>query len=151
MDKLHPEMDRTSPNITRVWFVLISTGCIKKMSHLVCLISRQPSIWFSNSFFLMKNQIHTQILNTKPSLCLFGGLSYLLNEVGFLIRWFWLKPKLIDLELPHILKTIKIKTIITFIQSVWVTRPARSHFGAIRTVLVQLVKFDANFSVLRSV
>ena len=50
--------------------------------------------------------------------------------MGFLIRWFWSKLKLFDLELPHILKTIKIKTVIISIQSVLVTRPTRSHLGA---------------------
>ena len=55
--------------------------------------------------------------------------------MGFLIRWFWLKPKWFDLELPNISKTTKIKTVITSIPSVWVTRPTRSHFGAIRAHL----------------
>ena len=66
-----------------------------------------------------------------------------------LLLLLWLK--LFDLELPHILKMIKIKTVIIFIQSVWVTRRTRSHLGAIRTVLDQLLELDTNFSVLRSI
>ena len=100
------------------------------MSSFVCLISQQPNIWFSNCFFLLKIEIHTQILNTKRFLCNFWGLIYLQHKMGFLIRWFWSKLKLFDLELPHILKTIKIKTVIISIQSVLVTRPTRSHLGA---------------------
>ena len=38
------------------------------------------------------------------------GLRYLTNKMEFLIRWFWSKLKWFNLELPHILKTIKIKT-----------------------------------------
>ena len=32
-------------------------------------ISRQPNIQFSNRLFLLKTEIHTDILNTKPFLC----------------------------------------------------------------------------------
>ena len=78
----------------------------------------------------MKTEIHTQIFNTKPFLRDFWGLRYWQNKMGFLIRLFWSKLKWFDLELPHILKTTKIKTVITYIPSVWVTRPTRSHLGA---------------------
>ena len=101
------------------------------MSSFVFFISLQPNIGFSNCFFLLKTEIHTQILNTKPFLCEFLGLRYLQNIMGFLIRWFWSKLKLFDLELPQILKTIEIKLVITSIQWVWVTRPTRSHLEAI--------------------
>ena len=53
----------------------------------------------------------------------------------FLITWFLSKLKLFNLELPEILKMIKTITVITSIQSVWVTRPSRSDLGAIRTRL----------------
>ena len=46
-----------------------------------------------------------------------------------------LKLKSFNWELPHILKTIKIMTVITYIPSVWVTRPTRSHLGATWTCL----------------
>ena len=59
----------------------------------VFFISQQPNIWFSNRFFLLKTEIHTQILNTKPFLCDFLGLRYLQNKM----RWFWSKLKLFDL------------------------------------------------------
>ena len=55
--------------------------------------------------------------------------------MGFLIRWFWSKLKLFNLELPQISKMIKRITVITSIQSVWVTRPSRSNLGAIRAHL----------------
>ena len=80
----------------------------------------------------MKTEIHTLTLNTQTFLSDFWGLRYLWNKMGFLIRWFWSKLKLFDLELPQILKTIEIKLVITSIQLVWVTRPTRSHLGAIR-------------------
>ena len=49
-------------------------------------ISCQPSIKFSNSFFLLKTEIHTQILNTKPFLCNFREPRYLPNKIDFLTR-----------------------------------------------------------------
>ena len=55
--------------------------------------------------------------------------------MGFSIRWFWTKLKLFDLDLPKFLKKIKIKTVITSIQSDWVTRLTRSDLGAIRARL----------------
>ena len=102
------------------------------MSRCFCSISRQQNIGFSNCFFLLKTEIHTLVLNTQTFLSDFWGLRYLRNKMGFLIRWFWSKLKLFDLELPQILKTIEIKLVITSIQLVWVTRPTRSHLGAIR-------------------
>ena len=48
-----------------------------------CLISRQPSIGFLNRFFLLKTEIHTQILNTKPFLCDIWGPRYLQNKMRF--------------------------------------------------------------------
>ena len=38
-------------------------------------------------------------------------------------------------RLPHILKMIKIKTVVTSIQSVWVTRPNRSHLKPTRACI----------------
>ena len=61
----------------------VTTGRLKKMSHLVLLISWQPSIGFSNCFFLLKNEIHTKILNTKPFLCDIKGPRNLQNK-----KWF---------------------------------------------------------------
>ena len=43
--------------------------------------------------------------------------------------------KLFDLEVLYILKTTKIKTVLTSIQLVCVTRPTRRHLGAIRACL----------------
>ena len=45
------------------------------------------------------------------------------------------KTHFFDLEVLYILKTNKIKTVLTSIQSVWVTRPSRSNLGAIRAHL----------------
>ena len=36
----------------------------------------------TNPFFLLKTEIHMQILNTEPFLCLFRGLRYLTNKMG---------------------------------------------------------------------
>ena len=57
------------------------------------------------------------------------------NKIGFLIKLLWSKLKLFDLEVIYILKTTKIKTVLTSIQLVCVTRPTRRHLGAIRTRL----------------
>ena len=102
-------------------------GVPKKMRLLFCLISRQPNIRFSNCFFLLKTEIHTLVLNTQTFLSNFWGLRYLRNKMGFLIRWFWSKLKLFDLELPHIKQ---MKSVIISIQSVWVIMPTRSHLGS---------------------
>ena len=34
-------------------------------------------------FFLLKTEIHTQILNTEPFIYKFRGLRYLRNKIGF--------------------------------------------------------------------
>ena len=49
------------------------------------------------------------------------------------------------------MKMIKIITVTTSIQSVWVTRPSRSNLGAIRPVLGQFVELGTKFAVLRPV
>ena len=49
----------------------------KRMKLGFCLISRQPSIGFLNSFFPPEIEIHMQFLNTNPFLCDFWGLIYL--------------------------------------------------------------------------
>ena len=51
-----------------------------------CFISQQPSIGFSNYFFLLETEIHTQILNTKPFLYDFMGMRYLQNKMRFLTQ-----------------------------------------------------------------
>ena len=110
-------------------------GVPKKIRLGFCLISRQPGLGFSNCFFLLKTEIHTQILNTKPLLSDIRGPKYLQNKIGFLIRWFWSKLKLFNFELPKNLKMIKIKIVKISIQSDWVTWPTRSDLGAIRARL----------------
>ena len=57
----------------------------KNGTVFILQISWQPSIGFSNRFFLLKTEIHMQILNTKPFLCNFRGLRNLQNKIGFLI------------------------------------------------------------------
>ena len=47
------------------------------------IISRQPGIRISNCFFLLKTEIHMQILNTKPFLCDIRGPRYLQNKMRF--------------------------------------------------------------------
>ena len=59
-------------------------GVPKKMRLGFCLISQQPSIGFSNRFFLLKTEIHTQILHTKPFLFDFMGRRYLRDKMRFL-------------------------------------------------------------------
>ena len=53
-----------------------------KMRLGFCLISRQSNIGYSNRFFLLKTEIHTQILITEPFFCNFGGLRHLRNKIG---------------------------------------------------------------------
>ena len=48
-------------------------GVPKKIRQGFCLISRQPSIGFSNRFFLLKTDIHTQILNTNHFCAILAG------------------------------------------------------------------------------
>ena len=60
-------------------------GVPKKIRLGFCLISRQLVIRFLNCFFLLKTEIHTQILNTKPLLSIIRGLKYIQNKIGCLI------------------------------------------------------------------
>ena len=62
----------------------IIQGVPKRIGLGFCLISRLQSIGFSNCFFLLETEIHTQILNAKPFLCDIKGLRYLQNKM-----WFW--------------------------------------------------------------
>ena len=57
------------------------------------------------------------------------------NKVGFLIKFLSSKLKLFHLGVLCILKTTKIKTVLTSIHLVCVTRPTRCHVGAIRARL----------------
>ena len=112
------------------------SGRSKKIRLCFCLMSRQPSILFLNCFsFLLKTEIHTQILDTKPLLSDIRGPKYLQNKIGFLIRWFWSKLELFNFELPKKLKMIKIKIVRISIQSDWVTWSPRSALAAIRACL----------------
>ena len=73
-----------------IWFIIYNTGCFKKNGAVFILqISQQPSIGFSNCFFLLKTKIHMQILNTKPFLYNFRGLKNLQNKIGFLNKLLW--------------------------------------------------------------
>ena len=60
----------------------------KKYKVFILQISWQPSIGFSNSFFLLKTEIHMQILNTNPFLCDFRGPGYLQNKMPLWNRSF---------------------------------------------------------------
>ena len=51
-----------------------------------CLIFQKPKNRITNRFFLLKTEIYTQILNTKPFLFDIRGPKYLQNKIGFLIR-----------------------------------------------------------------
>ena len=78
--------------------LVISYVYISHIPDLGCL--KKWTFCFSKSFFsFLKIEIHIQILNTKPFLCDFFGLRYLQNKMVFLIRWFWSKLKLFNLEL----------------------------------------------------
>ena len=98
-------------------------------------ISSKPRFGFSNHFFLLKTEIHMQILNTKPFLYNFGGLRNLQNKIGFLNKLLWSKLKWFHFDVLYILKTTWIKAVFTSIQLVCVTRPPGHHLGAIRTRL----------------
>ena len=56
-------------------------GVPKRIRLGFCLVSQQPSIGFSNSFFHLKADIHTEILNTNPFLYNIRGPRYLQNEI----------------------------------------------------------------------
>ena len=69
--------------------VLDSTGCPKKNYHFTfCLIFQEPNNKITNSFFLLKTEIHTHILNTKPFLYDSRGLRCLRYKMGFLTHKF---------------------------------------------------------------
>ena len=113
-----------------------NTGCFNKNGTVFILqISCQPRIGFLNCFFLLKTDIHMKILNTKPFMCDFRGLRNLQNKIGFLIKLSWSKLKLFESEVLYILKSTKIKTVLTSSQLVCVTRPTRHHLGASRAHL----------------
>ena len=76
-----------------------------------------------------------QILNTQSFLCDFRELRNMQNKIGFFFKLLWSKLKFFDLEVPYILKTIKIRTVLTSVQSVCVSRPTRHHLGAYRACL----------------
>ena len=82
-------------------------GVPKKMRLGFSLISQQPSIGFSNCFFLLKTEIHTQILNTKPFLYDFMGLRYLWNKMRFLTRVIAINSNVSDICPSGILKHYK--------------------------------------------
>ena len=61
------------------------TGHPKENYHFTfCLIFQKPKSRITNCFFLLKAEIHTQILKTRPITCDTRGLKYLLNKIGFL-------------------------------------------------------------------
>ena len=72
-------------------------------------------------------------MNTKPFLCDVRGLRNLQKIIGILILVS--KLKIFDLDVLDILKTIKIKTVLTSMQLVCVTRPTRHHLRAYRACL----------------
>ena len=74
------------PNSLFPWSFSNLQGVPKKMRLSVCFLSQQPSIGFLNSFFLLKTEILTQILNTKPFLYNFRGPRYLRNKMRFLTQ-----------------------------------------------------------------
>ena len=58
------------------------TGCFKKNVRMfVCLISPKPMNKFPNRFYLLKTEIHMEILNTESILCYFRGLRYLKKQI----------------------------------------------------------------------
>ena len=79
----------------------------KNGAVFILQMSRQPSIRFSNRFFLLKTEIHTQILNTKPFLCDFWGSRYLPNKIEFLTRAIVINSFLCNFHLSGVLKDDK--------------------------------------------
>ena len=65
------------------------TGRPKKNYYFTfCLIFQEPNNKITNRFFLLKTEIHTHILNTKPFLYDSRGLRCLRYKMGFLTHKF---------------------------------------------------------------
>ena len=70
-------------------FLILPTGRPKKNYYFTfCLIFQEPNNKITNSFFLLKTEIHTHILNTKPFLYDTRGLRCLRYKMGFLTHKF---------------------------------------------------------------
>ena len=65
--------------------VLAALGVPKKMKLRFCLISRQPSIGFSNRFFPLKTEIHKNF-EYKPISVRFLGAEIFAKQNGILIK-----------------------------------------------------------------
>ena len=63
-------------------------GVSKKTPEFSCIrrivVTFEPCNGFTNCFFLLKTEIHTQILNTEPILYDFRQPRYLPNKMGLL-------------------------------------------------------------------
>ena len=68
---------------------IFHTGRPKKNYYFTfCLIFQEPNNKITNRFFLLKTEIHTHILNTKPFLYDSRGLRCLRYKMGFLTHKF---------------------------------------------------------------
>ena len=87
---------------------MLGTGCFKKNGAVFILqISWQPSIGISNHFFLLKTEIHMQILNTKPFLYDLMGPRYLRNKMGLVTKAIVLSLRFFYFRLSGIFKDVK--------------------------------------------
>ena len=79
-------------DILNRWYFLpnypqLDRGWLKKtqeFSHITrAVVACEPCLGITNCFFLLKTEIHTQILHTEPFLCNFMGPRYQQNKMGF--------------------------------------------------------------------
>ena len=105
-------------------------GVRKKMRLRFCLISRQPSIGFSNNFFSPENWDPYKKFEYKTNSVRFFGVEIFAKQNGILI-----KTQIIWYRALTYFENVYDKNSYNIYQSVWVTRPTRSHLGAIRTRL----------------
>ena len=107
--------------------IIPSIGCPKKNETGVFLNILNQVSDFNLFFFSWKLRSIRKFWIQNHFCAIFGGWD-ILNKMRILIRLFRSKLTLSNLELQPILKTIKIKTVITYIQSVWITRPTNNHY-----------------------
>ena len=86
--------------ISDTWYMI--QGVSKKSPEFSCITRIAITWWacngFTSRFFLLKAEIHTQILNTEPFLSYIRGLRYLQNKT-----WFWGRQMYIHLVLQYYL------------------------------------------------
>ena len=79
---------------------MTGTGCLKKTPEFSCnrriVVTFEPCNRFTNCFFLLKTEIHTQILNTETFLCNLYGAE-IFTKQNVVLKQINSKLKLFDL------------------------------------------------------